>query len=93
MKFGKPEEVFRVIEIEALNRMKDDIVVQIGIGGAGGDMDVMAQIFQGTADALYIDPLSAAGGVAPISEQAYSERPVFFPSSRSCWYCFCHHSL
>ncbi len=67
------EWVLRVIEIKAGKSKNGDPIIQHRIRRTGDHLHMMPKVFQGPAQVLEIDPLTAAVGVAPVTQQADSK--------------------
>jgi len=65
-----------IVEIETGQAMQLDAFGQHRIGGAGNNIYIMIEIPQGPAQIIYVNPLTAAGGVAPIGQETYLQTAI-----------------
>ena len=86
---GDPERIGRIVEIETGEPVDPDVRIEPGIGRSGNHLHPVAQIDQGPAQVLQVDPLATAVGVAAVAEQADGKRAS--GTAPGPWWCRWYH--
>jgi hypothetical protein len=73
----RTEGTLGTVEVHRLETVEGDaVVLDVGIGRAGDDLDLVAEIAQFDCQIAGVDPLAAGVGVPPVSEDGDTEATV-----------------
>jgi hypothetical protein len=73
---GDPEQVVRIVKVQAGEPVDGDVRIQHGVRRTGYDVDTVADIRQCPAQVFQVNALTTAVGVAPVAQQADVEGSI-----------------
>ena len=77
----RPEQVLRIIEVQAWQAMESGAVVYMGVGLTGQNIHFVPQLAKCMAQMADIDALSSTMGIATIAQKADTKRAVLISNA------------